>query len=260
MLQPLLLVTEQPPFHALTRLYDLPVAGHAWGGALALLAALIALTTAKGSLRHQRAGHWFALGVGVILITGALLWHRGLVNGAPHWLLAFLFLLAGSTLYATASGWRMSVDPRPWLPWRDSALILVAVITSGTAGTELFRDLHRMLEYEAPQGEIALRPFVVICLTALIAIINAWFIYDDVSRFRQPSEHPSRRVSRHLQRMMVALIAVLTAFFIVELSARFFDQGYALWPLYLGPGIVLSPLMILFHRRIESRKRSSQEL
>lgn len=53
---------------------------------------------------------------------------------------------------------------------------------------------------------------------------------------------------------------MLTAFFIVELSARFFDQGYALWPLYLGPGIVLSPLMILFHRRIESRKRSSQEL
>lgn len=212
--------------------------------------------TAKGSLGHRRAGHWFALGVGVILITGAMLWYRGLVNGAPPWLLAFLFLLAGTTLYATASGWRLSGDPRPWLPWRDSSLILVAVITSGTAGIELILDLHRRLQYVDPQGEIALRPFVVISLTALIATINAWFVYDDVSRIRRPAEHPGRRVHRHLQRMMIALIAVLTAFFIVELSARFFDQNYALWPLYLGPGMVLFPLMILFGRRIESIKVS----
>jgi hypothetical protein len=104
MSQPVLLVVEQAPFQAFVRAHDLPVLGHAWGGALASLAALIAMISGKGSQGHRRAGHWFALGVTLILITGGVLWHRGLVNGTPSWLLAFLSLLAGSTLYATASG------------------------------------------------------------------------------------------------------------------------------------------------------------
>jgi len=87
-------------------------------------------------------------------------------------------------------------------------------------------------------------------LTLLIALANGWFAFDDFSRHRLQSHKRSRRLSRHLQRMMIAVIAVTTAFFIVELSARFFDRGYVLWPLYLGPGLVLSPLVILFMRRV----------
>ena len=93
-----LLVIEQAAFHAFSRLHDFPVLGYAWGGALALLAGLMALSTIKGGQSHRQSGHWFALGGGLILITGGFLWHRGLVGGAPSWLLAFLFLLAGTTL------------------------------------------------------------------------------------------------------------------------------------------------------------------
>lgn len=248
--QTIFLVMEQPPFHAFSGLHDLPVLGHAWGGALALLAALIAMITAKGSQGHRRAGHWFVLGVSLILITGGWLWHRGLVNGTPSWLLAFLLLLAGTTLYATASGLRLAIDPRPWHPWLDSWLTLVALGTSGTAAIQLALDLQRRLQFEAPQGEIALRPFVVIALTLLIATSNGWFVSDDLRRLRRPLQQRAQRLSRHLQRMVIALIAVLTAVFIVELSARFFDRGYALWPLYLGPGLLLSPLLLLFTRRV----------
>lgn len=214
----------------------------------------MALVSAKGSLRHRRAGHWFVLGVSLILITGAMLWYRGLVHGAPSWLLAFLFLLAGTTLYATASGLRLGMDTRPWLPWRDWSLLLVAMITGAMAGFQLILDLHRRLQYEDPQGDIALRPFVVSALTLLIMGVNGWFVYDDLCRFQMPSQSLAQRLGRHLQRMVIALIAVLTAFFIVELSARFYDRGYALWPLYLGPGLLLSPLVILFSRRIARLK------
>jgi hypothetical protein len=250
MSQLILLVVEQPPFHAFVRAHDLPVLGHAWGGALAFLAALIAMISNKGSQGHRRAGHWFALGVSLILITGGVLWHRGLVNGTPSWLLAFLSLLAGSTLYATASGVRLGMDSRPWIPWLDFSLILVALSTSGMAGIQFLLDLHRRLQFVDPQGAIALRPFVVFALTLLIALLNAWFVFDDLCRLRAQTQRRSRRLSRHLLRMMIALIAVLTAFFIVELSARFFDRGYALWPLYLGPGLLLSPLAVIFTRRV----------
>lgn len=245
-----LLAMEQAPFQAFWRHHDLPVLGHAWGGALAFLAALIALFSVKGSKGHRRAGHWFVLAVSLILITGGLLWFRGLANGTPSWLLDFLFLLAGTTLYGTASGLRLGMDPSPWIPWPDGSLILVALITSSTALSQLFRDCHRMLQFVDPNGAIALKPFVVVTLTLLIAAVNGWFAYDDLRRLRLQSQQRSQRLSRHLQRMFIALIAVVTAFFIVELSARFFDRGYALWPLYLGPGLALSPLMVLFTRRV----------
>lgn len=249
-----LLVLEQAPFQAFWRQHDLPVLGHAWGGALAFLAALIALFSIKGSKGHRRAGHWFVLAVSLILITGGLLWHRGLTNGTPSWLLAFLFLLAGTTLYGTASGLRLGMDHRAWIPWLDGSLVLVALITSSTAFIQLILDGHRRLQFVDPNGAIALKPFVVITLTLLIAAVNGWFAYDDHRRFRLHSQQPlqprAQRLSRHLQRMLIAVIAVVTAFFIVELSARFFDRGYALWPLYLGPGLALSPLVVLFTRRV----------
>ena len=94
---------------------------------------------------------------------------------------------------------------------------MVALITGSTACIQLVLDFHPRLQFEDPSGAIALRPFVVIVLALLIA-----------------------------------LIAVLAAFFIVELSARFFDRDYELWPLYLGPGLLLSPLLILFMRKVAS--------
>jgi len=55
-----------------------------------------------------------------------------------------------------------------------------------------------------------------------------------------------------IQRMLIAVLAVFTAFFIVKLSARFFHRGYQLWPLYLGPGLLLSPLMLIFMRHLDN--------
>jgi len=144
------------------------------------------------------------------------------------------------------------MDHRPWIPGLDASLIMVALITGSTACIQLILDFHRRLQFEDPSGAIALRPFVVIVLTLLIESLNGWFVYDDLSRSRQQYQRRSRRLSRHLQRMMIALIAVLTAFFIVELSARFFDRGYVLLPLYLGPGLLLSPLLILLMRKVAS--------
>lgn len=251
---PVLLVIEQAPFQAFMRQHDLPVLGHAWGGALAFLAALIALFSVKGSQGHRRAGHWFVLAVGLILITGGMLWYRGFTNGTPSWLLEFLFLLAGTTLYGTASGLRLGMEKRTWIAWPDVSLILVALITSSSAFIQLTLDCHRRLQFVDPNGAIALKPFVVITLTLLIGAVNGWFVYDDLRRLRLHSQRRSQsrgqRLSRHLQRMFIAVIAVVTAFFIVELSARFFDRGYALWPLYLGPGLLLSPLVVLFTRRV----------
>lgn len=252
------LVIEQPAFQAFTRFNDWSTLGHAWGGALALVAGLIALVTFKGGQGHRRAGHWFAGGVGLILVTGGFLWRRGLVIGTPSWLLAFLLLLAGTTFYATASGLRLAMDHRPWVPWLDASLILVALTTGSTAFLQLVFDLHRRLWFEDPNGAIALTPFVVIVLTLLLATVNGWFVYDDLARLRLQSQLRSQRLSRHLQRMLIAVIAVLTAFFIVELSARFFDRGYELWPLYLGPGLVLSPLFFLFRRRVAGLPGASE--
>jgi len=246
------LVIEQSFFHAFSLFRDIPVSVHAWGGALAFLAALAALATGKGSLRHRLAGRYFVTGVALILISGVALWFRGLAGGTPGWLLAFLFLLAGSTLYATASGLRSALDRRAWIPLLDPALTLLASFTSTMAIIQLLLDRHRSTQFVDPAGEIALRPFVVIVLTALIAIVNAWFAYDDLCVKRQASLGRLQRLSRHLQRMLIAVVAVFTAFFIVELSARFFDRGYQLWPLYLGPGLLLSPLMLIFVRRLDN--------
>jgi len=246
------LVIEQSFFHAFSLFRDIPVSVHAWGGALAFLAALVALGSAKGGLGHRRAGHYFVAGVALILISGVALWFRGLANGTPGWLLAFLFLLAGSTLYATASGLRSALDRRTWIPLVDPALTLLASFTSTMAIIQFLLDLHRRTQFVDPAGEIALRPFVVIVLTALIAIVNAWFAYDDLRVRRLASLERLQRLSRHLQRMLIAVVAVFTAFFIVELSARFFDRGYQLWPLYLGPGLLVSPLILIFMRRLNS--------
>jgi len=83
------------------------------------LAGLVALACGNGSLGHCLEGRYVVAGVALILISGVALWFRGLAGGTPGWLLAFLFLLASSTLYATASGLRSALDRRAWIPFNE---------------------------------------------------------------------------------------------------------------------------------------------
>ena len=77
---------------------------HIAAGSIALLAAVLALVTAKGGTNHVRVGRVYALGMTVIFLTALPL----AMLGAN----IFLLLIAVFSFYLVFAGWRFARNRR----------------------------------------------------------------------------------------------------------------------------------------------------
>lgn len=200
------------------------LAVHIAAGFAALAAGGAIVALAKGDSRHRRLGRIFGTAMLTVSATAvALSFLR------PN---VFLFTIALFSFYMVATGWlaarqRKAAAAGPW----DLALAVFGAVSAismlGAAG---------MLW----DGGGNFRSIVLAVFGLILGVMAG---YDLQLHGRGGAKGPAR-LGRHLQRMMGAWIAALTAFAVVNLS---FLPDLAVW---LGPTVLVSPLIAYWSQRL----------
>jgi uncharacterized membrane protein len=198
---------------------------HIIGGTLGLLAGTYISIAKKGDKRHKLVGKIFAfsmLGAGFCSFVLATL-HRN----------DFLFVVGIFTVYMVATGWRYLYLKD--IPNGQKPLLIDWLIIGFMAlGALVFAYLGIRL---AMQKEL-------FCLVFLFfAHRSVSFIVKDIKTYRGQITTKNYWLTFHLQRMMGAYIASLTAFAVVNAPER---ASIIPW---LLPGALLIPLIVKWTRK-----------
>lgn len=195
---------------------------HITAGLVALICALMAVSSKKGSNFHRKVGRIYALGmatIGVTAIPMAIISEK-----------MFLFLVALFSSYLVFAGWRFAVNRsgRPSkLDWfAVSIMLLTALIMSigayvvSTEGDDMWVTL------------------------AVFAIIPAAIGLADVKSHISRRTIGNKRISRHLTNMLAGTIATLTAALVTNVSTD------PVWIAWLVPTVLITPVIIYWNRRV----------
>ena len=203
---------------------------HVLSGVIALVAALVAASNKKGATNHRRVGmvfFWAMLGVAVTAIPVTF------VRPNP-----FLFFIALFSFYMAFAGYRRGrkrhsdgpVDVvGAWL----MIVFAVAMVTYGVF----------MIATGDPLG----------WALASFGGLGATFGIEDVAKARRNGSH-SDKVKVHLSRMLGGTIATVTAVLVQQVTPLV-DSPLGQVALWLGPTIVLTPLIFVWNWRISVTKK-----
>jgi phosphatidylserine synthase len=200
---------------------------HIAAGVLAIAAGFGALATEKGGLAHRRAGKGFVASMAVVVGTVPVL-----LAFDPTDLRVFLTLVAVFSGYLAFSGYRVLSQKRPAatpesLDWAAAIAVVVACVALAAWGAS---DL------------LAGESFGVVLV--VFGAIGVAFGGIDVREFRNPDVRGPWLVT-HLQRMIAALIATVSAVSAVNLTPHL---GWLAW---LWPTILGSPLIAYYSWKYE---------
>ena len=212
------------------RVVEILLVMHVAAGVIALVTALIAASNKKGAKNHRRVGtvfFWSMLAVGVTAIPVTF------VRPNP-----FLFFIALFSFYMAFAGYRRG-KARFQAERVDtiaaSAMIVFAVVMIGYG--------VMMAVTDRPLG------------WALVAFggLGLSFGLRDAMEVRRAPSHLDK-VQVHLSRMLGGTIATVTAVLVQQVTPLVSSPvgQLALW---LGPTIVLTPLIVLWSWRIQVTKR-----
>lgn len=190
--------------------------------ALAAGGAIAALT--KGDARHRRLGRIFGFAMLTVVATALLL-----AALRPN---VFLFTIGLFSFYLVASGW-LAARQRGAVAAGGRDLALALCGAASAAAMLIAAGL-----FQAKGGG-----FQAPVLAVFGAILAAMAGYD-LLLYRRGGARGRARLARHLQRMMAAWIASLTAFAVVNLS---FLPDLMLW---LGPTVLVSPLIAYWSQKL----------
>lgn len=198
---------------------------HIAAGVVALLAGVTALATEKGGQRHRRAGRAFVLAMA--MVVGTVI---PLLVLDPSTLRVFLTLVAVFSGYLAFSGYRVLSRRRPdgeadIVDWVGAVGVVTACVALAAWGGVWLVD-----------G----RQFGVVMLA--FGGIGSWMGGSDVWTFRSAGDRDPWIVT-HLQRMLAALIATVSAVSAVNLTG---SLGVLAW---LWPTIVGTPIIVYYARQ-----------
>lgn len=200
---------------------------HIGAGVLALLAGIVALATDKGGRRHRRAGKVFVASMGIVVATVFVLLA---IDPTPN--RVFLALVAVFSGYLAFSGSRVLARKRPAdraeaVDWVAAASVVLACLALAAWGV----------------GRLATGETfgVVLVVFGAVGIGSGG---NDVRAFRAPEGRATWTVA-HLQRMVGAFIATVTAVSAVNLTSV---VGVAAW---LWPTVAGIPLIAHWSRKYE---------
>ena len=203
---------------------------HIAGGFAALLSAFVAILskTIDGAHKwHVYSGRVYFAGMATVFLTSI-----PMAVLKPN---AFLFMIAIFSFYLALSGLRLAINRRgtpEWLDWVSAvvmALTSVAMVAFGV--------------YLLSTGESMGLTIIV------FGIIGASFSLADMRTFRAGGLKGKERIAAHLQRMMGATIATLTAFIVTN----FYIEPIVL--LWLAPTIVITPIITIWSNKIMAGRR-----
>ena len=199
---------------------------HVASGVVALITALIAASNRKGSKRHRQVGTVFFIAMVSIGVTAI-----PVTFFRPN---PFLFFVALFSFYMAFAGYRRgrkTFAPRAVDLVAGIAMVVVAVAMIGYGFTMVF----------GGQGVgWALISFGGIGLT---------FGVNDVIDTRRSRTH-AQRVEVHLSRMLGGTIATITAV-LVQQVAPHVSEDWAKVAIWLGPTILITPLIVVWQVRIQ---------
>lgn len=198
---------------------------HIIGGTLGLLAGTYIAIAKKGDKQHKLVGKIFAfsmLGAGFCSFVLATM-HRN----------DFLFVVGIFTIYMVATGWRY-LYLKDILNGQKALLIDWLIIGFMAVGALFFAYIGIQLAMEKA-------PFCLVFFFFVHRSVS--FILKDIRTYRGQIETKNYWLTLHLQRMMGAYIASLTAFAVVNAP-----QQVSIIP-WLLPAALLIPLVVKWSRK-----------
>lgn len=201
-----------------------------------IVAGFLSLATAVASILskcvpiphrwHLRFGKGFMVGMAGVFLTAI-----PMCVLRPN---TFLFLTALFSFYFAVTGWRCARNRTGKPSWVDYAIAVGILVTSVAMLT---------------QGVVMLRQGssmgTVMCV---FAVAGAVLGVADGRTMRRGELRGRDRIAKHVSRMFGGTIATVTAFVVVNFR---FDPMFVLW---LGPGVVMGPLLFWLVWRVENGK------
>jgi len=194
---------------------------HIVGGSVALICALMAVSSKKGSNFHRKVGRIYALGMTVIGVTAI-----------PMAIISekiFLFLIALFSSYLVFAGWRFAVNRsgRPSkLDWFAVFIMLSTALTMCIGAYFLYT--------EANDQWVTLLAF-----GSLAAFLGLADLKSHISR----RTIGKKRIVRHLTNMLGGTIATITAALVTNLST---EPVLLAW---IAPTMIITPLIAYWNRK-----------
>ena len=195
---------------------------HIAAGAVALAAAAIALSTAKGRVHHIRAGRVYAAAMALVCVTALPL----AMLGAN----VVLLLVAVFSFYLVFAGWRFARNasgrPRP-VDWTAAVIMALTGLGMWGYGAVLF------LWGDSQWVTMAVFGFIAAALSAT-----------DLRYHRASPRTGRQRIARHLTNMLAGTIATVTAVVVVNVETN------PAWLAWILPTLLITPLIAWWNRRV----------
>ncbi len=195
---------------------------HIAAGSTALLAAPVALVTAKGGPNHVKVGRVYALAMTVVFVTAVPL----ALLGAN----VFLFFIALFSFYMVFAGWRFARNRRGHPQPMDWAAVTVMALTG-----------LGMWVYAALLARDGNSQWVTLTLFGVIAFGLSGA---DALFFRAKRVSTRSRISRHLTNMLAGTIATVTAVLVVNVDTN------PVWLAWILPTLVITPVIVWWNFRV----------
>ncbi len=213
-------------------LYPILVTLHAIAGSIVLLTATVAILTKVANLSHKwhiYSGIPFTYAMIAIFLTGMPMSaiRRDIFTG----------MIGIFTIYFVIMGWRFAKNRRGTSTRLDWALVIGMLVT---ATAMVLSGVYFMIAQQAPNA-------LVLVVFGAIGGVNAW---QDLGVLRAGGATGKARISLHLNRMLGATIAAVTAFLVLNL--RGVEPAFLVW---LSPTFILTPIIFWWDRRLKANKR-----
>ncbi|MGE4594903.1 MAG: hypothetical protein AAEF23_05220 [Gammaproteobacteria bacterium] len=194
---------------------------HIAGGSIALICALMAVSSKKGANFHRKVGRIYALSMATIGITAIPL---AIISEKM-----FLFIIAIFSSYLVFAGWRFAVNRsgKPSkLDWFAVFVMLITAITMALGAYILYAEGDDM--------------WVTL---AVFAIISAGIGLTDMKSHISRRTIGNKRIARHLTNMLAGTIATLTAALVTNVSTD------PVWMAWIAPTVIITPVIIYWNRK-----------
>ncbi len=210
--------------------YKILLIVHIIAGFIALTTAAVATMTKTLDVAHRwhvYSGTVFFWGMVVIFLTAIPL---ALIR--PN---TFLFLIAILSFYFALAGWRYAThrrgSPRP-LDWVSASVMALA------AGIMIIFGVF-LLSRRNTNGITMM----------ILGGIGAALSLSDIRTLHHGGAKGPQRIAQHLTMMLAGTIATITAFVVTNFTVQ---PAFILW---LAPTVVITPIIIVWNRRIRAGKR-----
>ncbi len=204
---------------------------HIISGGIAFLAAPAAMATRKGRNAHRRFGKLFFWSM--VLTTGSALVMA--LAGTNY----FLFMISIFSFYLAFSGYRVLYRKRPqkgqtanWLDWLVLGLTcIICVIMIAVGVINISQDLSPVL--------------------IIFGLIGCFVALSDLVSFVRYPKGKNQWLYTHMQNMIAAYIATLTAFSVVNID---FLPLIIRW---LWPTVVFTPVIVVWVNQYKKRFKAN---